>query len=145
MILSPGSDPLAAIKAFTPKDPADQPTSVTFLSLGQGQGPAAENAILEAAQSGGKAKHVAYTKPFFHQKLLFIAGWIVLQNCHLASTWMSRLVILWEDEILSTSSGTVTVHRAFRLWLTTFACRAFPSQILQSGMTREERLNRKTQ
>ena len=55
MILSPGSDPLAAIKAFTPKDPADQPTSVTFLSLGQGQGPAAENAILEAAQSGGKA------------------------------------------------------------------------------------------
>ena len=60
-------------------------------------------------------------------------GWIVLQNCHLASTWMSRLVILWEDEILSTKSGTVTVHRAFRLWLTTFACRTFPSQLLQSG------------
>ena len=53
MILSPGSDPLAAIKAYTPKEPQDQPTSVTFLSLGQGQGPAAENAILEAAQTGG--------------------------------------------------------------------------------------------
>ena len=64
-------------------------------------------------------------------------GWIVLQNCHLASTWMSRLVILWEDEILSTKSGTVTVHRAFRLWLTTFACRTFPSQLLQSGSNRK--------
>ena len=113
MILSPGSDPLSAIKSFTPSEPHDQPTSVTYLSLGQGQGPAAEMAILEAAETG---------------------GWIVLQNCHLAAEWMSRLVILWEDEILSTKSGTVNVHRAFRLWLTTFATNNFPSQLLQSGI-----------
>ena len=113
LILAPGSDPLTAIKSFTPSQPEDEPTSITYLSLGQGQGPAAEVSILEAAQSG---------------------GWIVLQNCHLATDWMPRLVILWENEILSQKAGTVSVHRAFRLWLTSYATDNFPSQLLQSGV-----------
>ena len=113
LILAPGSDPLSAIKAFTPDDPKNRPVSTTFVSLGQGQGPAAEKAILEAAESG---------------------GWIVLQNCHLALDWMPRLVMLWEDEILSLASGTVNTHKAFRLWLTSYATKNFPSQILQAGV-----------
>ena len=96
-----------------PDDPKDQPVSTTFVSLGQGQGPAAERAILEAAESG---------------------GWIVLQNCHLALDWMPRLVMLWEDEILSMASGTVNTHKAFRIWLTSYATKSFPSQILQAGV-----------
>ena len=113
LILAPGSDPLNAIKAFTPDDPKFRPVSVTFVSLGQGQGPAAERAILESAETG---------------------GWIVLQNCHLALDWMTRLVQLWEDEILSLASGTVSTHKAFRLWLTSYATKNFPSQLLQAGV-----------
>ena len=37
LILAPGSDPLSAIKAFTPDDPKNRPVSSTFVSLGQGQ------------------------------------------------------------------------------------------------------------
>ena len=113
LILAPGSDPLGAIKSFIPDDPKDRPVSTTFVSLGQGQGPAAEKAILQAAEEG---------------------GWIVLQNCHLALEWMQRLVMLWEDEILSSASGTINTHQAFRLWLTSYATKNFPSQILQAGV-----------
>ena len=113
LILAPGSDPLGAIKSFVPDDPKDRPVSTTFVSLGQGQGPAAEKAVLEAAEAG---------------------GWIVLQNCHLALEWMQRLVMLWEDEILSSASGTIKTHHAFRLWLTSYATKNFPSQILQAGV-----------
>ena len=58
----------------------------------------------------------------------------MLQNCHLALEWMQRLVMLWEDEILSSASGTVNTHQAFRLWLTSYATKNFPSQILQAGV-----------
>ena len=113
LILAPGSDPLSAIKAFVPEDPKDRPVATTFVSLGQGQGQAAERAILEAAEAG---------------------GWIVLQNCHLALSWMPRLVTLWEDEILSSASGTVSTHNSFRIWLTSYATNNFPSQLLQAGV-----------
>ena len=115
LILSPGSDPMVAVRAFTPAKEANRPASFTALSLGQGQGPTAEKAILEAAHEG---------------------GWVVLQNCHLAENWMSRLVVLWEDEILAGSNGggRSSVHPAFRLWLTSYATPNFPSQLLQSGV-----------
>ena len=120
LILAPGSDPLNAIQEFQPDDPKDRPVSVNFLSLGQGQGPAAQTAILEAAESG---------------------SWIVLQNCHLAIDWMPKLVMLWEDELLSMASGTVSVHRAFRMWLTSYATKNFPSQLLQAGVKVSLRYN----
>ena len=81
-----------------------------FVLLGQGQGPAAEEAILEAAENG---------------------SWVILQNCHLAEKWMERLVKVWEDQLLSDESK---IHSAFRLWLTCYATPNFPSQLLQSGV-----------
>ena len=75
-----GSDPLSAIYSFRPSNAELQPKSIVTLSLGQGQGPVAEEAILNAARDG---------------------GWVILQNCHLAEKWMVRLVNLWEEEIQS--------------------------------------------
>lgn len=81
-----------------------------MLSLGQGQGPAAEEAIMAATQTG---------------------SWVILQNCHLAEKWMERLVKVWEDKILSDEAN---IHPAFRLWLTCYATPYFPSQLLQTGV-----------
>ena len=81
-----------------------------MLSLGQGQGPAAEEAIMEAASTG---------------------SWVVLQNCHLAEKWMERLVKVWEDQLLADES---VIHPAFRLWLTSYATPNFPTQLLQTGV-----------
>ena len=75
-----------------------KPKDIQSLSLGQGQGPGAELAILEAAKKG---------------------SWVVLQNCHLAESWMKRLESLWESQVLNNTS--VSVHRAFRLWLTSYS------------------------
>ena len=68
----------------------DKPKSIKVLSLGQGQGPAAEEAIMEAASTG---------------------SWVVLQNCHLAEKWMERLVKVWEDQLLADET---VIHPAFR-------------------------------
>ncbi len=66
LILSSGSDPLAAVQSFLPAKEEARPKSFTALSLGQGQGPTAEKTILEAAHVG---------------------GWVLLMNCHLATSW----------------------------------------------------------
>ncbi len=110
LILTHGCDPLASVYAFTPEKEEDRPKEIVTLSLGQGQGPAAEEAILEAAQAG---------------------SWVILQNCHLAEKWMERLAKIWEDSLLSDAES---IHPAFRLWLTSYATANFPSQLLQSGV-----------
>lgn len=112
LMLSSGVDPLSAIYGFKPPKP-DEPKSITTLSLGQGQGPLAHRAIVQAAESG---------------------GWVILQNCHLAEHWMSLLANLWEEEITSVRPGSVNVHKSFRLWLTSYSTTSFPSSLLQIGV-----------
>jgi dynein heavy chain len=65
-ILSPGSDPFIAISNFAKSE------NIQFdsISLGQGQGPYAERVVAQNLEKG---------------------GWVVLQNCHLASSWMPNL------------------------------------------------------
>lgn len=104
-VLSPGSDPKSALDKYA----ESRKKEIQGVSLGQGQGPKAEKMIKEALESG---------------------GWVVLQNCHLAVTWMSSLEKICED----IASDPKAASREFRLWLTSYPSKDFPVSILQNGI-----------
>uniref|UniRef100_A0A7S1AC22 Dynein heavy chain n=1 Tax=Noctiluca scintillans TaxID=2966 RepID=A0A7S1AC22_NOCSC len=102
-ILSPGADPFSALNMFG----AEKGKQINGISLGQGQGPKAEKMMEEAMKSG---------------------GWVLLQNCHLATTWMPKL-----DKILE-QLDPKEVSYDFRLWLTSYPSNKFPVAILQNSV-----------
>ena len=131
-VLSPGVDPMTPILKLAER----QATRVESISLGQGQGPAAEQ-LIAAARAGG--------------------FWVVLQNCHLASSWMPTLERLVEgiaaDEAAAKAGGKAPSDKGdgdgddndedevpggtdprFRLWLTSYPSESFPVAVLQSGI-----------
>ncbi|KAK9815239.1 hypothetical protein WJX72_000483 [[Myrmecia] bisecta] len=106
-ILSTGSAPIGLLRRLAEsRDISEE--KFRIISLGQGQGPYAEGCLNIATKSG---------------------GWVCLQNCHLARSWMPELQRLCEE--LQTRKD---VHPDFRLWLTSMPSPHFPVAVLQNGI-----------
>ena len=103
ILLSPGSDPKADFDRLAEELDV---TDIKSISLGSGQGVKAEKMIINAMKTG---------------------AWILLQNCHLAPSWMPKLEVICEG--LSEK-----VSKDFRLWLTSKPSSLFPVSILQNSI-----------
>lgn len=106
-ILSTGSDPMAAFLRFC----ADMAFMDKFysISLGQGQGPAAELLIAKGRTLG---------------------HWVFLQNCHLATSWMASMELIVRNLAL----GNLKAHPEFRLYLSSMPSHTFPVSVLQNSV-----------
>jgi len=107
-ILSSGSDPMNELLKLAAKHNMSGKERLFSISLGQGQGPVAAAAIEEATDKG---------------------TWVVLQNCHLAPSWMPEL-----ERIIEGFQSNDHLTPSFRLWLTAMPSASFPMAILQHGV-----------
>jgi dynein heavy chain len=104
-VLSPGADPMSELLKLAEVEGMDK--KLFAISLGQGQGPLAEEAMAQAIDKG---------------------TWVCLQNCHLYVSWMPTLERLCEE------ITPERVEETFRLWLTSEPSKAFPVFVLQNGV-----------
>ncbi|KAJ2945273.1 hypothetical protein O0L34_g9351 [Tuta absoluta] len=103
-VLSTGTDPAADLLKFAEKMKMGK--RFESISLGQGQGPIAENLMRQGCDFG---------------------SWVFFQNCHLSPSWMPVLELAVEQ------LQPETVNKDFRLWLTSTPSPNFPIPLLQNG------------
>ncbi len=101
-VLSPGADPMSDLDKFS----KIKNIKIDSLSLGQGQSEKAKIKIAQAQE---------------------MQQWVVLQNCHLAPSFMPIL-----DGIIE--QITEDKNSNFRIWLTSMPSEKFPVSILQNGI-----------
>jgi dynein heavy chain, axonemal len=125
-LLSPGSDPTDDIISFSRR----KKTTISVVSMGEGQAPYATKAIAQAAPAG---------------------TWVLLQNCHLGLDFVSgplerQLDLLMKlneerkkdhskkDGDKDDTIGDSVIDSNFRLFLTTEPTNDFPISLLQRSM-----------
>ena len=106
-ILTPGADPMTVLLRLADEMEMNDSSKLLSISLGQGQGPRAEEAIARGRDKG---------------------LWVCLQNCDLGESWLPTLEKICEE---ITSKNT---HANFRMWLTTMPFPKFPVSVLQNGV-----------
>ena len=112
-ILSSGADPTGML--FTYAKTQNYLSRIKLISLGQGQGPRAQ-ALIETACNTG--------------------DWVLLQNCHLAKSWMPTLEKI-VDTLAERRNGVGEagpLNPDFRLFLTSMPAPYFPVPVLQNGV-----------
>jgi dynein heavy chain len=109
-ILSQGADPTGLLFQYAKAQ--SYSARLRLISLGQGQGPRAA-AMVEAAAANG--------------------DWVLLQNCHLAKSWMPALEKI-VDGLAERRASRGDVHPDFRLFLTSMPADYFPVPVLQNGV-----------
>ena len=103
-VLSTGADPLQALLNFAAT--LDMADKLKRISLGQGQGEKAKILVAESMKLG---------------------QWVMLQNCHLAASFMPDLELLVSN-LIEEQDNT---HPDFRLYLTSAPTDTFPVSVLQ--------------
>jgi len=106
-VLSAGADPTSSLIKFA-KD-RNFAEKLNVISLGQGQGVKAE-ALIRSSKKNGE--------------------WVMLQNCHLAKSWMTSL----ETIVINFGLEEAEIHPDFRLYLTSMPADYFPVSVLQNGV-----------
>jgi dynein heavy chain len=115
-VLSQGADPTSLLFKFAKdrgfmESKGDRGERLKIVSLGQGQEEIAKATIEQAKQRG---------------------EWVLLQNCHLAKSFMPALENMVEK--LSSDTEDIKLHDDFRLWLTSMPYPHFPVTVLQKGV-----------
>uniref|UniRef100_A0A336M3T0 CSON009294 protein n=1 Tax=Culicoides sonorensis TaxID=179676 RepID=A0A336M3T0_CULSO len=105
-ILSSGTDPMSNLMAFARE--RNMHEAVRSISLGQGQGPIAKKMIHEGIEKG---------------------HWVILQNCHVAESWMGEFENICTDPLTFKN-----VEPVYRLWCTSYPSKAFPVSVLQNSV-----------
>ncbi|XP_046903615.1 dynein axonemal heavy chain 6-like [Hypomesus transpacificus] len=106
-ILSPGVDPASQLVRLA-QELRGSSLHLDMVSLGQGQGPRANELIYQAQVLKGR--------------------WVFLQNCHLAASFMPRL----QNIVNSLKGRGLDLDPHFRLWLSSKPDPGFPASVLQS-------------
>ncbi|KAA6327962.1 MAG: putative dynein heavy chain, axonemal, partial [Streblomastix strix] len=107
--LSPGTDPAQIMHNFAAEKGASE--RLVVKSLGQGQGPVTDKLIERGKEQG---------------------LWVLLQNCHLCTSWMPSLDAIIEK--LGSADSTSKISPDFRLFLTSMLSKAFPVAVLQTSI-----------